>query len=95
MKVRDLIDILETMDPDADAFLLVQPSYPFEVHLTGVCQRSDFAEETRDSGEPGGAAVGDRWQLAEADLPGNDVFLLAGDQVRYGNKAAWDAARRR
>ena len=96
MNVQDLIEILEGMDPEADVFVATQPEYPFECRLAGVCRRGDYA----DDGENAYAAVdpwtgSDRWTASESDLPKNDVLILTGDQVRYGAKAAWDAARGR
>ena len=91
MKVNELIEILQGMDPDADVFVMSQESWPFECALAGVCQRSDFAEEDPEA-EPLGDR--DRWGASEAQLPMSDVFLVEGSQVRYGSKAAWEAARR-
>jgi hypothetical protein len=91
MKVNELIEILENMDQDADVFVMSQESWPFECNLAGVCQRGDFTEEDPEA-EP--CANGDRWGASESQLPMNDVFLVEGSQVRYGSKAAWEAARR-
>ena len=91
MKVHELIELLEEMDPEADVWLMVQPSYPFEHRIEGVCQRSDLAEPDPEA-EPW--AERDRWGANESQLPATDVFLLDGGQARYGAKAAWDAARR-
>ena len=33
----------------------------------------------------------DRWSASESQFPGNDVFLIEGGQLRYGNKNPWDA----
>lgn len=95
MKVSDLIELLEDMDPDV--YIMAQPSWPFEHSLSGVCQRSDFteADECDDEEEveeterpPRGR---DRWSASESQLPSNAVFLVEGSQLRYGNKNAWDA----
>ena len=94
MKVGDLIELLEGMDPDADVYIMAQPSWPFEHGLSGVCQRSDFteADECDEEDEMEEAPRGrDRWSTSESQLPGNDVFLIEGSQLRYGNKNAWDA----
>ena len=97
MKVRDLIELLEGMDPNADVFIMAQPSWPFEHSLSGVCQRSDFteADECDDDEEveerEEAPRARDRWSASESQLPGNDVFLVEGSQLRYGNKNAWDA----
>ena len=91
MKVHELIEILQDMDPEATVWLMVQPNYPFEHRLGGVCQRSDWAEEDPEA-EPW--TDRDRWGASESQLPGNDVFILDGGQARYGAAAAWEAGRR-
>ena len=92
MKVHELIEILQEMDPEADVFLAVQPGYPFEHSVAGVCQRGDWLDDADDTAQPW--ADGDRWGASDDQLPKNDVLLIDGGQVRYGAKAAWDAARR-
>ncbi len=91
MKVYELIEIMQDMDPDADVWLMSQQDYPFEHRVAGVCQRGDWVEED-PTDEPW--ADGDRWGASETQLPRSDVFILEGGQTRYGAKAAWDAARR-
>ena len=76
---------MEEFDPEATVLLSVQPTWPFEHDLLGVCQRSDLIEEDDEDQAP--SAGGE-------DLPANDVFLVEGTQLRYGNKRAWDVARR-
>ncbi len=94
MKVHELIEILQDMDPEADIWVMSQQNYPFEHSIAGVCQRGDWAEED-DTDEAGESWTrGDRWSASESQLPANDVFIVEGGQVRYGAKAAWDAARR-
>lgn len=92
MSVQELIEILEGMDPEAAVYLAVQPEYPFEVAVAGICQRGDYAEDGED--EEGAWTGGDLWSASESQLPKNDVLILAGSQVRYGARAAWDAAER-
>ena len=90
MKVRELIEILEEFDSEAEVLLSVQPAWPFEHTLAGVCQRSDLMEE--DDGEADDEDQGQG--LSGEELPANDVFLVEGTQLRYGSKRAWDVARR-
>ncbi len=95
MKVRELISLLEDMEPDADVFLLTQEAYPFENSIAGVCERRDFTECEPDPDPAAEAPHGKaRWYTREGRLPASDVFLIEGAQLRYGNKAAWEAARR-
>jgi hypothetical protein len=79
MRVRELIEILAAMDPDADVRIMSQPNYPFEHVLAGVAVRSDFSDPDADA-TPRGAS--------------RDVFLLEGAQLGYGCRAAWRAPRR-
>jgi len=71
MTVRDLITILETMNPEANVLLAVQEQWPFEHSLQNVLQRSDFSEADDD------------------ECSADDVLLVEGRQLRYGDKAAW------
>ena len=92
MKVRELIEILEHMDMEADVFVMSQEQYPFECEVVGVAERGDWADLEPDA-EP--RTGDDRWPAGEAQLPMTDVFIVEGEQRRYGAKAAWDAARSR
>ncbi|MFH1690573.1 MAG: hypothetical protein ABIE42_10125 [Candidatus Eisenbacteria bacterium] len=94
MKVHELIEILDELDPDASVYVMSQQSWPFEVAIHGVAVREDFAEADPDGDEPD-AEAHDRWGASEGALPPSDVFIVEGSQLRYGNKGAWDAARRR
>ena len=78
MTVRELIELLEDQDQDATVLIMSQPSWPFEHEVRGVAARADFAEVDPD-GDP-----------ADRRRP-EDVFLVEGGQLRYGDKAAWDA----
>ena len=85
MKVKELIEILEDMDPEATVLLASQPSWPFEYGLAGVAVRGDFADEEDGGGDEPTYGLG---------TAANDVFIVEGQQLRYGSKAAWSAARR-
>ena len=83
MKVSELIEILENEDPDATVLLAQQPSWPFEYDVRGVVARHEFDEED------------DACRGPDDDRRANDVFIVEGSQLRYGNRDAWDAARGR
>lgn len=83
MTVKELMTILEDMDPDANVYLGHQPSWPFEYSIAGVAIRETFEDE-----EDMGATVTD-----EPHEP-TDVLIVEGRQLCYGNRAMWDAARR-
>jgi len=88
MKVRDLIEALQNMDPAAEVLLMTQPSYPFENYCTGVVQRRDFTEYDDEADEEDNA--GERSFHGSDCADPTDVFLLDGGQARYGSKAAWE-----
>lgn len=95
MKVRELIEILEDLDPEASVYVMSQQSWPFEVAIHGVAVREAFTEaddeEDPDAPEP---STHDRWSARPESLPMNDVFIVEGSQLRYGSKDACDAAYR-
>ena len=85
MKVKDLIELLEDMDPEANVLIASQPNWPFEHSVAGVAVREELGDDDDD---------GDEAERPYADgCHGNDVFIVEGPQLRYGSKAAWDAAR--
>jgi hypothetical protein len=97
MKVSELIELLSDLDPNAEVYMMSQRNYPFEVALDGVAVREDFAEcddeDEADDADYEAPSPHDRWSTPESKLPRNDVFLLEGQQLRYGSSAAWDARR--
>jgi hypothetical protein len=84
VKVHESIAILQSFDGEASVYVMSQPHYPFEYDVAGVAVREDIADEDEDEGG-----------VPASDLPGSDVFILEGSQLRYGDKGAWQAARRR
>jgi hypothetical protein len=89
MKVRDLIEILEDQDPDAEILIMSQQSWPFENAIAGVAVREEIVEDDEDLDDE--EREEPRYEKGTA---ANDVFIVEGQQLRYGSKAAWDAARR-
>ena len=94
MKVSQLIQILSELDEDGDVYVMEQRSWPFESNVAGVALRADFTECEEDEPEVLERARSDRWGAPPELLPGSDVFIVVGDQRRYGNAGAWDVARR-
>jgi hypothetical protein len=100
MKVRELIAVLEDLDPEAAVYIMSQPNYPFEHAVSGVALREDFTdcddeddEEAEDEEEERPTPARDRWTARDTDLPSTDVFILEGEQLRYGSREAWSARR--
>jgi len=77
MTVRELMERLGDLDPDAEVRLMTQHQYPLESHVRGVCDNVELFEE-----DPGA-------DYKELDLI---VYIVEGEQVGYGRKAAWAAA---
>ena len=84
MKVAELIDILEEMDPDAEVLMGSQENWPFEYSLAGVTSREEMLAEADSDEEPS----------FENGTAGSDVFLVVGQQLRYGSNLMWRAIRR-
>ncbi len=84
MQVAELIEILEGMDPDAEVLIGSAPAWPFEYSIAGVTTREDVLAETEGEDDP----------VYEDNRGPSDVFLLEGEQLRYGSKLMWSAVRR-
>lgn len=84
MTVRDLIDRLSEVDPDATLRIAFQPSWPLAADVAGVADADDLH---------GGGAI-EEDDVAPADV----VWLVAAagvgyDVHPYAPRGAWDAAR--
>ena len=87
MKVSELIEMLEEQDPEAEVLIMSQQSWPFEYTVRGLTTRDELLR----------AESGDEEDATEEPADGcarSDVFLVEGEQLRYGAKAAWDLATR-
>lgn len=80
MKVNELIKILKDCDPNAEVLMVSQPNYPFEYAVDGLVVREEMVDE-EDEGTWGDGCRG------------NDVLLLEGKQLRYGDREAWAHSR--
>ena len=89
MKVSELIELLEDQDPDAEVMIMSQENWPFENAVAGVAVREEFVADDEDCDEDEGEEP--RYEKGTAP---NDVFLVEGQQLRYGSKAAWRVATR-
>ena len=90
MKVKELIDILEEQDPDAEVLIMSQQNWPFENGVHGVTVRSEMDGEDEDGENEDGPDT----TAARDGRATNDVFIVEGSQLRYGSKTAWDVATR-
>jgi len=93
MKVSELIELLEEQDPDAEVLVMIQQSWPFECSLAGVTTREEMLRADRDEDGDGDDDDDDEPRLARGTAK-SDVFLVEGEQLRYGSKTAWSVATR-
>jgi hypothetical protein len=91
MKVSELIELLEEQDPDAEVLVMMQQNWPFECSLAGVTTREEMLRADRDEDGDGDEDEEPRLERGTAK---NDVFLVEGEQLRYGSKTAWSVATR-
>ena len=99
MTVAELIELLQDCDPEAEVRTMTQENWPFENAIAGIAVREDFAGEPCDCDhrinephEEGCPAI-DRDEYDDG-MAANDVFIVEGQQERYGDKEAWLVARR-
>ena len=99
MTVQELIDLLQEHDPEAEVRIMSQDGWPFECSLFGVTTREELADDDCECGRLLGRPHDDGCPAAEGQeqedgMEGRDVFLVEGQQERYGSKSAWIAAQR-
>ena len=94
MKVSELIELLEEQDPDAEVLVMMQQNWPFECSLAGVTTRKEILRAERDEDGDGDEDDEDEEPRLERGTAKNDVFLVEGEQLRYGSKTAWSVATR-
>lgn len=82
MTVGDLISLLEGFDESMEVRMMTQESWPFENKVHGVAFSGDFVDEDEMEEE---VEDFDQEQI---------VYLVEGDQIRYGNRQAWEVADR-
>lgn len=90
MNVRELIEMLEDYDQEAEVMLVSQPQWPMAHHLAGLADESEMAGEKKCDEH-------DFYNCDEcAEEAPNVVWLVEGDQRHddpYGPRAAFDVAR--
>lgn len=80
MKVRDLRDMLGSMDEDMDVMIAQQPSWPLAARVRGVVGPDE--REWDDDPDPYERDVRDRRDI---------VWLVAGDASEYAPSDVFDA----
>lgn len=79
MKVKELMEVLSELEPDAQVLIASQPNWPFEIELAGVVTRAECDEAPEQPSRDGTPT---------------DVFLVEGQQLRYGSKTPFRLARK-
>jgi hypothetical protein len=82
MKVKELVELLSGCDAEARVVFTTQPNWPLEYEVAGLATRDDCRDEL------GSIQTGAARAL-------NDVILVEGAQLGYGEREAWSAARAR
>jgi len=85
MTIRELIELLEQFDPDAEVKLACQPNWPFEHEIRDVAEFSvnevegdyDPYDDSDEPCEPGYTAS------YESDDGSTVVYIVQGIQTRY------------
>jgi hypothetical protein len=83
MKVRDLVMLLQTCDPDAEVSLNVQPNWPLEHAIAGIAVREDCEKSEDGAGRD-----------ARDGKHADDILIVEGRWLRYGERGAWKQLRR-
>ncbi|MEX0781786.1 MAG: hypothetical protein WD557_03985 [Dehalococcoidia bacterium] len=97
-RVGELIALLSDCEEDAVVRILSQEGWPFENAIRGVAVREDFPNEACECDhrltEPHEEGCPADDEVVPEGGAANDVFIVEGEQERYGNKAAWEVMRR-
>lgn len=95
MTVGELIHLLGQYDEDAEVILGIQPSYPFEHRVRGVCTRGDFVEPDVEDYSENAESDSEPWRDSFTTKgKRNDVFICEGGQIRYGDRDMFEACSR-
>jgi len=80
MNVKELMDILQKQDPNAQVKLISQPNWPLEYDIKGIVTRDDLNDEDNHI------------RSRRPQNTPSDVLIVEGEQIGYGSKAAWIVA---
>ena len=76
MTVGELKEMLEGLDDEAEVRIMSQENWPFEYSIRSLKVREDFEQPDED-------------EVPNDEKNPNDVFLVEGSQLCYGNKDAF------
>jgi len=81
MTVAELIERLSECDPKAEVRIMEQPNWPFEHAIRGVTDSNEIALAEADERCE---------EVGPEDGPSETiVYLVEGNQIRYGTNIAW------
>jgi hypothetical protein len=94
------MNLLSECDEDAEVRIMSQEGWPLENGIKGIALREDMAgddvcecdhrfTEPHEDGSP----ATEEMEYADG-LKANDVFIVEGDQQRYGDESGWEVVRR-
>ena len=85
MTINELIDQLEeyrdSIDGDAEVRMMTQAQWPFEYTIAGITSGEEINTDPLDAEDDNDV---------EDD---NIVYIVEGQQLKYGSKRAWDLVR--
>jgi len=88
MKVKELLEVLGKNNPESTVLLMSQRSWPFERDVFGVVARADMPpDEDEDEVEPPPTTA--KARVMNDGTTQTDVFIVEGEQLRYGTQMAW------
>lgn len=87
MTVLDMMEILETQNPEAEIEIQLQPSYPLKALVAGCVSAEEMDAACCVKGEDCGCSQCDPTHPPLANV----VYIVQGNQTGYGDKEAWEA----
>lgn len=87
MTVKELIDRLQHVNPEAMVRLQTQQNYPMVYRPVGVCTDLDLYDDRIEQAEEE-----DEIEELEANRPDTEeyVYIVEGAWIGYGDSAAWN-----
>ena len=77
MNVRELMEVLEGLDPTLEVRMAIQPRYPLEMSIAKVTLLSEVEDNDGDG------------EVACTPAGTDYVMLLEGSHIGYGVRSAW------
>tara|TARA_Y100001973_G_C5209218_1_gene344280 strand:+ start:22209 stop:22499 length:291 start_codon:yes stop_codon:yes gene_type:complete len=86
LELRDLLnDYIGDGDGDLEVRIMEQENWPFECEVSAVATREEIVDELGDDEQADECA-----EDSDDDDNDNYLYIIDGEQLRYGMKSAWD-----